>query len=77
MPAGSRANAAKIEANRESSKSSGGGKGAPSKYEYTKEDGTRWIGSTISNKPGTPSHRAWTFLNTGVDPGPNPDDNDK
>lgn len=40
-----------------------------SKYEYTKEDGTRWIGSTISNKPGTPSHRAWTFLNLGTDPG--------
>ena len=31
-----------------------------------------WIGTKISNQPGTPSHRAWTFLNTGVDPGPGP-----
>jgi len=47
------------------------GKGESEKYVYTKEDGTRWIGSTISNKPGTASHRAWTFLNLGIDPGPN------
>ena len=27
----------------------------------------------ISNQKGTDSHRAWTFLNTGVDPDPKPE----
>ncbi|MFH1627495.1 MAG: hypothetical protein ABIE47_02085 [Pseudomonadota bacterium] len=44
-------------------------KGGLSKYNYTKKDGTKWVGSTISNKSGTPSHRAWTFLNLGIDRG--------
>ena len=51
MAAGSRANAARVEAGRSSS-----GKGS--------------IGTSISNRPGTESHRWWTFLNLGKDPGP-------
>ena len=71
MPAGSRANREAQEANRSSSKGS-----VSKSYEEADRGSPRdprekgkWTGITISNRPGTPSHRAWTFLNTGVDPG--------
>lgn len=56
MPAGSRINREKERSNKGNSKKAGGSRPG-------------WIGTKISNKPGTADYRAWTFLNTGIDPG--------